>query len=244
MITGASSGIGAAVARECGARGNAVVLAARREEELLRVALEVEGAGGAALVCPTDLRSVEQIERMIQATISEYRRIDVLIANAGRGSVTPTANLTDDEITDVVTVNLVGVMRCVRAVLPVMQAQRSGHIITVSSIVNEIVFPHDALYAATKAGVHRFAKGLRSEAREYGIFVSDVLPGVLDTPLNAKLTALPKSSVAAAARDIADLMERPRSVLITPGWYRAVLLANRLFPGCVDDYIARKLTSV
>jgi short-subunit dehydrogenase len=242
IITGASSGIGAAVARECGSRGMSVVLAARREDALLTVALEVEGAGGKALVCPTDLRSPAQIDALQRATLERFERIDILIANAGRGSITPTSELTTEEIHDVIETNLLGVVHCARAVLPVMQAQRSGHIITVSSIVNEIIFPHDALYAATKAGVHRFARGLRTEAREYGVAVSDVLPGVLDTPLNATLTGIPKSSVTATAREIVNLMEHPRPILITPYWYRWVLLANRLIPGCVDAYLARLLT--
>ena len=241
LITGASSGIGRATALACAARGMRVALAGRRADVLEVIAYEVTERGGTPLVCPGDLRSTEHVQSMTEAVLATFGRIDVLITSAGRGSVTPLHELTDDEIDDVIGTNLSATVRCARAVAPAMIAAGQGHIITLSSVVTGLMFPRDALYAATKAGVLRFTMGIAAELRPYGIRVSAVLPGIVDTPLNVGLTQLPKADVRVVAADIVGLIDRPRVLLVTPGWYRVALALNRAVPGIVDAYIARRL---
>ncbi len=239
MITGASGGIGAAVALACGARNMRVALAARRADKLAYIAHEVEAVGGQAFVCPTDIRNPEQLNALAAQTVAHFGRIDILLANAGIGCHSGVAQASAEEMTDVVQTNLLGVMHSVRAILPMMLAQGSGHVLTVSSVVVGLMWPDDAIYAASKAGVHRFSKGLRNEAQTRGIHVTDIVAGVIDTPLTMGLGGFPKADVTATARAIVGVMERPRPVLVTPGWYRLALAVNTLLPGSIDALLAR-----
>jgi NADP-dependent 3-hydroxy acid dehydrogenase YdfG len=234
IITGASSGIGAATALACGAAGMRLALAARRAELLQEVAAQVGAAGGKALTCATDVREPEQIDALVAATLERYGRVDVLVANAGIGYSGRLDRVTDEQILTTVGINLLGVIRCARAVLPPMLAQRSGHILTVSSVAAGIAMPRAAVYAATKAGVHRFAEGLRRELRPHNIQVTDVLPGVIDTPMTGRVRGIRKAPAAVAAQAIVNAIRRPRGVVVTPAWYRAVLLLNRALPGVID----------
>jgi short-subunit dehydrogenase len=240
IITGASSGIGAATAVACGAEGMRVVLAARREALLQGVAAEVEAAGGEAMVCPTDVADAVQSAAMVAAVVERFGRVDVLLANAGIGSSGWLAEIAEEEIERLVAINLLGVIHCVRAVLPVMLAQGQGHILTVSSIAGGIAMPRIAVYAATKAGVHRFAEGLRREVRPRGIFVTDVVPGFIDTPMLARSEGIPKAPVDALARAILAGLRRPRRAIVFPAWYQVILAANLSFPGLIDWLLAMR----
>jgi NADP-dependent 3-hydroxy acid dehydrogenase YdfG len=240
LITGASSGIGAATALACGAWGARVVLAARRAELLREIAEEIAAAGGEAQICPVDVRDPEQIEGVVRAAVERFGRLDALIANAGIGYSGPMSAVTDVQITETVDVNLLGVIRCARAVLPQMISQKSGHIITVSSVAAGLASPRAAVYAATKAGVHRFTEGLRREVRRHGIYVTDFLPGVIDTPMTANLRGLPKAPVAPIGRAIAGLIGTPRRAVVSPAWYRAVLGLNRMLPWVLDAVFERE----
>ncbi len=241
IITGASSGIGAATAVACGRAGMRVVLAARREDLLREVGRHVEAAGGEALVCPADVSELAPIEALVAATLARFGRVDVLLANSGVGYSGPLAKTTDEQVVSTAMINLVGVIRCARAVLPTMIEQGGGHIITVSSVAAGIASPRAAVYAATKAGVHRFAEGLRREVAAKGIHVTDVLPGVIDTPMTAYSSDMPKAPVGSVADALVGLMRRPRKTLVIPTWYHAVLAANRLLPWVVDSVLARQL---
>ena len=239
VITGASSGIGAATARLCGAAGMRVVLGSRRTELLEQVAEEVRRAGGETLVCRTDVAAAADVERLIRAAEEHFGHIDILLANAGAGYSARMAEITEEQILRTVQTNLLGVIRLTRAALPMMIARRSGHVITVSSVAGGFVMPRAAVYAATKAGIHRFTEGLRREVREYGIHVSDVMPGIIDTPMTSYIRNLPKAPVDDAARAMLSVMRRPRRCVVVPGWYRVVLALNRHFPALMDAAIAR-----
>src|SRR4051812_28283984 len=117
VITGASSGIGAAAALACAQAGMRLALAARREDLLREVAAQAAAGGAETLVCPTDIREPAQIEALAATARERFGRIDVLIANAGLGYTGSTAQVTDAQIVETVTVNLLGVIRCVRACL-------------------------------------------------------------------------------------------------------------------------------
>ncbi len=242
VITGASGGIGASVALVCGTRKMRVVIAARSADRLTGIAHEIKALGGQALICPTDIRHPEQMDALADRAVTHFGRIDILLANAGIGCHAGVAQASAEEMTDVIQTNLLGVMYGARAVLPTMLAQGSGHILTVSSVVVGLMWPDDAIYAASKAGVHRFSRGLRNEAQTRGIQVTDIVAGVIDTPLTAGLRGFPKADVTATARSIVAVMERPRPVLVTPGWYRLALAVNALLPGSIDALLARPHT--
>jgi short-subunit dehydrogenase len=216
-------------------------LAARRVEPLRALAAELEGGGAQALACPTDVRDAAAIEALAAATLARYGRVDALVANAGLGYTGPMARVTDEEIVRTVEVNLLGVMRCVRAVLPAMIEQRRGHLITVSSVAAGVASPRAAVYAATKAGIHRFCEGLRREVRHHGLSVTDVMPGVIDTPMTAHIRGFPKAPVESTARAILGTLRRPRPVIVTPAWYRLALALNAAAPWAVDYFMDREL---
>jgi short-subunit dehydrogenase len=243
VITGASSGIGAAAARACAAAGMNVVLAARRTEALEEIAGECRRLGAEALPVRTDVRLLSDVEALFSRTLETFGRVDVLIANAGIGFHTPLAEATDVQLRDVIDVNILGVMRCARAAAAIMIGSSGGrgrgHIITVSSISAELVWPNDAVYGATKAAVHRFALSLKGELEPHGIAVTDIMPGVIDTPLTATLGDTRKADPAIVARAIVRAIESPRSVVVTPRWYGAILLLNRLVPGSVNRWLGR-----
>jgi len=234
LITGASSGIGEATALAAAGEGMRLVLAARREEELQRVSARVEEIGAEALVCPTDVRARDQVERLVAAAEQRFGRVDALLANAGIGRPQWAHEIADADVLSLMEVNLLGVIRCAQAVLPDMLARESGHIVTVSSVAAGLAVPRSAVYAATKAGVHRYCEGLRREVRPRGIEVTDVLPGVIATPMTANLRGWPKSPVERVARTIIGVLRRPRPWVVTPGWYRLALALNRLSPGAMD----------
>ena len=112
-------------------------------------------------------------------------------------------------------------------------------IIVVSSVTTGIAWPNDAIYAATKAGVSRFARGLRNELAPRGIRVTDVVPGVIDTPLSREASVLPRAGATRVADAIVGAIRRPRNVVVTPSWYRLLLLVNRALPGVVDSVLRR-----
>src|SRR5262245_21579860 len=124
-----------------------VALSARREELLQRVAARVEEAGGEAWPCITDMAVPGPIEALVAGATERFGRIDVLIANAGVGYSGSMLTVTDEQMVRTIAVNLLGVLRCARAVLPGMVARRSGHILTVSSVAAGIALPRAAVYA-------------------------------------------------------------------------------------------------
>jgi short-subunit dehydrogenase len=217
-----------------------VALAARREGLLQEVAAEVVEAGGEALVCPTDVAEVGQAAALVATVMERFGTVDVLLANAGVGSSGWVAEIPEEEIARMVAINLLGVIHSVRAVLPVMLAQGHGHILTVSSVAAGIAMQRAAVYAATKAGVHRFAEGLGRELRPRGIFVTDVLPGFIDTPMLARSEGIPKAPVDALARVIVAGLRHPRRAIIFPAWYRVILAVNRSVPGLIDWLVAMR----
>lgn len=221
-----------------------VVIAARRRDLLQEVASQVEAVGGEALAYAADLSLPEQIDALAAATMERFGRVDVLIANAGVSCVEPLESITEQQMSDTVEINLLGVMRSARVFLPMMIAQKTGHIITVSSVIVGMMWPNDAIYASTKAGVHRFSKGLRNEVRRHGIHVTDVVPGVVDTPLTKGLKGMPKADPNGVAEAVIGVLVRPRAVVVTPAWYRVLLAANKTLPGTIDALIAYRLRHV
>ncbi|MDQ7849486.1 MAG: SDR family NAD(P)-dependent oxidoreductase [Armatimonadota bacterium] len=232
IVTGASSGIGAAVAVRFGRERMRVSLAARRLERLQDVAKRVTEAGGMALVVPTDVRDPAAVEHLVAVTQDTWGRIDVLVANAGVGGG-PLLKMPDAVLRELVEVNLLGVIRCARAVLPVMLRQGEGHIITTASVAGRVIAP-GSVYGATKAGVLAFSDALRRAYSGSGVTVSALLPGWVETELLQSFRPPVMLSASVVADAAVRLLRRPRRELVIPGWYRFPIWVARWFPQVVD----------
>jgi NAD(P)-dependent dehydrogenase (short-subunit alcohol dehydrogenase family) len=224
IVTGASSGIGRATAVRLGARGDTVVLAARRTAELDVVAGEVVAAGGAAHPIPTDISDSAAAESLIERALAVNGRIDALVNNAGVGG---DASILADEaqVRAIVEVNLLAPIRLMRAVVPIMRRQRSGSIVNIGSVAGEIGI--GGVYSASKFGLRGINDSVRRELAGTGIGVTLVEPGYIATELTAHRSGLPGPEIVAAAVERA--LTRPRRRIVVPGKYRAaILLANAL----------------
>lgn len=183
LITGASSGMGAATAVRLARDGARVVLAARREDRLRQVAEQVRQAGGEALICITDVTRLADIRAMIARTLETCGRIDVLYNNAGLMRVAPIEQLSHDEIEQMVNVNVLGAVRVLKEVVPILRKQDSGLIINVSSVLGRKTRANAWVYAGTKWAITAINEGLREELVGTKIRVCALQPGVVDTEL-------------------------------------------------------------
>ncbi len=241
LITGASRGIGTATARELARRGYALVLAARSEPELRRIARELEAMGNCCHVVPTDLRCKEQVEELAQAALDRFESVDVLIHNAGVAFAGHwLLDLTDDNVAELIETNLMAPIHLTRRLLPSMIERRSGFIGFIGSVGGHVALPAGSVYSATKFGLRGFAGSLRREVKEHGIKVSIISPGFVSTQLTddvRNVTAnlrLRMVSADRVARVIADAIDRPRREIIVPGYYRVFAWLERNFPFVID----------
>lgn len=189
IITGASSGIGQATAKELASKGYHVLLAARREERLADLKKEIEAAGGTAEYKVTDVTSREEMKALADAALEKTGTIDVLVNNAGLMPLSMMNKLKVDEWDKMVDVNIKGVLYGIAAVLPVMEKQKSGHILNISSVAGHMVFKGSAVYSGTKYAVRAISDGLRQEIDpSHEIRVTIVSPGAVDTELTSTIT--------------------------------------------------------
>lgn len=184
VITGASSGIGEAVALDSATQGAKVVLAARREERLEALSARIAQTGGESLSIQTDVTDRASAEHMATRAREAFGRIDVLVNNAGIMPLSPIRQLRVDDWDRMIDVNVKGLLYCVAAVLPAMFDQGAGHIINVSSVAGRRPFPGGSIYSTTKAAVRMISEGLRLELSPSDkIRVTDIEPGVTATEL-------------------------------------------------------------
>ncbi|GKW44507.1 SDR family oxidoreductase [Planococcus sp. NCCP-2050] len=189
IITGASSGIGQAAAKELAGQGYSVMLAARREDRLVELKQAIEEAGGTAEYVVTDVTSAEQMKALADAAIERFGRIDVLLNNAGLMPLSFMNKLKLDEWDRMVDVNIKGVLYGIAAVLPHMESQKEGHIINISSVAGHSVTPGSAVYSGTKFAVRAISEGLRQEIDpSMDIRVTIVSPGAVATELVNTIT--------------------------------------------------------
>jgi NADP-dependent 3-hydroxy acid dehydrogenase YdfG len=181
VITGASSGLGEAAARHLAAAGAKVVLGARRLDRLQALAAELGLAEGAGL--RTDVTDVGQVRGLADRAVALHGRLDVLINNAGLMPQSPLDRLKIDEWDRMIDVNIKGVLYGIAAALPYMKAQKSGHIINVSSVAGHKVRAGGAVYSATKHAVRVISEGLRQEVKPFNIRTTIISPGAVDTEL-------------------------------------------------------------
>jgi NADP-dependent 3-hydroxy acid dehydrogenase YdfG len=185
VVTGASSGIGEATARALSAAGGAVALGARRADRLEALAADLEGR---TFVREVDITDEGQATAFVRDAASELGRLDILVNNAGLMLLGPVTDQTTDDWRRMVEVNLLGLLYCTHAALPLMAQHRSGDIVNVSSVAGRRAEAGAAVYNMTKFGVHAFSEALRQEALHAGIRVSTVAPGFVETELQGHNT--------------------------------------------------------
>lgn len=186
FLTGASSGIGEALAIALAKRGAVLGLVARREEMLRDLAGRCEAAGGKARVLACDVTDAGDVQKAADAFRAEFGHIDILIANAGIGGNNPeTRELRPDAVRKVIDINLLGAVNSVHAVLPHMLEKESGHLVAISSLAGIRGLPKSAAYSASKAGMTAFFESVRLDVQPRGIDVTIIQPGFIKTPLTA-----------------------------------------------------------
>lgn len=225
LITGASRGIGRATAERLGAVGVKIVLAARSERALRETAATIRNAGGDAVAVPTDVGQAAQLEALVRTALDQYGRIDILVNNAGYGPPrTPVVKSRLSDWSELVQVNLLAAMALTKHVLPPMIERRHGAIVMLGSRAGLAGRAGEAAYAASKFGLRGFTQALFAEVRQYGIKVSYLCPGYVDTgliPRNKRVDReklLRVSDVAEAIYHIVTCSPRgcPAEVVLEP----------------------------
>lgn len=250
LITGASSGIGEACALQFARQGFRVVLAARRTERIETLAEKIRSEGGSALPVTADLSQLDSIHQLVRTTLAEWGQIDILFNNAGFGRLMFLEAL--DPVKDIEAqfkVNLEGLVHLTRATLPQMIARRRGHIINMASIAGLVAMPTYSIYAATKFAVRGFTDALRREVGIWGIKVSGIYPGSVETEFGEHTGAdrisgvrMPKILVLSTedvAREVVRLTRHPRRMVVVPRIMRPAVWLAWHFPGIVDWGVER-----
>jgi 3-oxoacyl-[acyl-carrier protein] reductase len=181
LVTGASRGIGRAIAIAFARTGATVVLLARESSQLYETAQEVEDLGVRAVVTPCDVRDVADVDRAMEDVEKALGGLDVLVNNAGGGRFAPFSDLTEADWSDALSLNVEGLVNMTRAVLPVMRRQGRGHVINIGSIRGLESAPTMTAYTASKFAVTGFTRALRQELEGSGILVSLISPGGVKT---------------------------------------------------------------
>ena len=187
-ITGASSGIGQATAVALAGAGAAVALAARRGDRIEELAKKIEADGGRALAIETDVGDEQQANAFVRGTKEQLGRLDVLVNNAGLMLLGPVIGSDTEEWRRMVDVNLLGLLYCTHAALPIMGEQGSGHIVNISSVAGRFANFGSAVYNLTKFGVNAFSEALRQEVAPANVKVTVIEPGFVATELQGHNT--------------------------------------------------------
>lgn len=248
VVTGGSSGIGAAVARRLTGKDWHCVLVARDEDRLRAVATELDGEYE---VC--DIGDRVAVDRMAAGVSERHPRISLLVNNAGLSGRTPGDPRrrgfidTDPEwIEALFRINFLGAVWCLRAFLPALEAARPAHVVNIASVAGTVAVP-PGLYAATKHALVAFSRSQAAMLRPRGIHVHTVNPGFVETPgfpqrgvLGNRLLERAVVSPEYAARRIVSAVEHDRPEIFVPGWYRVPAVAQALAPGLVSRLLARR----
>ena len=192
FITGASSGIGEALAVEFARRGYAVALAARRVERLEALAARLPGLGAAAVLpVALDVTDFPSIDAALDRAVREFGRIDVVVVNAGVGYTLPVGRGKFEQMRQTIDTDLTGAIATIEFALPRLRAQGGGQIVAITSVAGSRGMPYLGAYSAAKAGLHRYVQALRAEVRHEPITVTELAPGYIDTDMNRDAKSRP-----------------------------------------------------
>ena len=205
VVTGASSGIGAAIAEDLAAEGMTVMLAARRRDRLVELQRKIEAAGGKARVCQTDVTSEEDVFCLFHAANNEFARLDLLVNCAGFADHTPTDQLELSRWQAIVDTNLTSVFLCSKQAMRMMKPQKRGRIINIGSISSQMPRANAIGYTATKFALEGVTRSMALDCREFGVTVSIVHPGATVSELSANMAERPATQVMQAA-DVAAVV--------------------------------------
>jgi short-subunit dehydrogenase len=248
VITGASAGIGAELAKQLAAKGAKVVLAARRKAELDSVAAEI---GDDAFAVVADVTKRSDVEALCNAAVGRFGRIDVWVNNAGRGISRAVAELTDEDMAEMWRDNMMSVLYGMQTVLPHFKLRNQGQIINLSSGLSRApLVPPRAAYGAVKSAVNLLSASLRIELRAThpGIHVTVVLPGVVATDFGRNALGggvdnrgVPGAQpVEAAAKAIVDVIEDPRPEAYTSAFIAEIVSRYQREPEAFEAEIASR----
>lgn len=242
LITGASSGIGRALALELARRGWYVALSARRADELEKAAEEIRQAGGRALVLPCDVGEPEAAAEVVRRADRELGALDMVVANAGVGQYGHASQLTWNDVEPQIRINIAGALATLTAAIPIMLAQQKGHLVGVSSLAGKRGLPRSAAYCAAKAALSTFLESVRIDLGPAGIRVTDVQPGFVATPMTegAKHSRPLEWTSEKAASVIARRLERGPAVIAFPWPLAFVSSLGRIMPTWLYDAITRR----
>lgn len=249
VLTGASSGIGAAAALRFAARGANLVLAARRQDELEKVAAAVREKGVLAHAIACDVTSEEQSQRLVKETLARTGRLDVFVANAGVTMATAFAQAKTETLRRIMEVNFFGTVHGFKAALPHV-VERQGQLAVVSSFIGKRGVPTRTGYAASKHALHGFCQALRCELLRAGVGVTVYCPGFVDTPIRENAVEAdpkldlyrPRGMTAERASEIlVRAIERRKREVVAPFHLRLVLLLDLVLPSLVDRILASRL---
>ena len=245
LVTGASSGIGAELARLLAREGTKVALVARRQILLDSLVTEIRDKGGTAIAIACDVRERMPVHAAVAETSRELGPIDLLIANAAVGHVIPADEFDAALFEDTIRTNLFGAVYAVEAALPSMLERHAGHIVGVSSLAAYLGFPMTHAYCASKSGLNAFLEGLRAEIADSGIKVTTVCPGFVRTPMTAKNTGAMPFLLEAdeAARRILRAVRAGRRVYNFPWPMAALMRLVRILPSAIVDGAVRNARS-
>lgn len=204
LITGASRGIGKAIAFALAKAGAKLVLAARTHQTLEQVAAQLRDTGTEATAVPTDVTNPEAVKRLLERTLDTHQHLDILINNAGIGYFGPVVEFDPDDWDTVLNSNLKAVYLCSKYALPAMLEHGSGQIINVLSIAAKVPFQASGAYCAAKAGALAFTKVLATEVRQHNIRVTAILPGSVHTPFWDDIPEHPDFEQMLAPEHVAD----------------------------------------
>jgi uncharacterized protein len=248
VVTGGSSGIGAAIARRLAEKDWNCVLVARNEERLRSLADEL---GGEYEVC--DVGDREAVDRMAASVRERHPAVKLLVNNAGLSGRTPDdrrrrgfVDADPEWIEELFRINFLGAVWCLRAFMPALEAARPAHVVNVASVAGTVAVP-PGLYSATKHALVAFSRSLAASLPAQGIHVHTVNPGFVETPgfpqrgvLGNRLLERAVVSPDYVARRIVSAVERNRPEIFVPGWYRLPALAQAVAPGLVSRLLARR----
>ncbi|HMJ08658.1 MAG TPA: SDR family NAD(P)-dependent oxidoreductase [Pyrinomonadaceae bacterium] len=241
FLTGASSGIGEALALAFASRGATLGLLARREDLLRDVAVRCESSGGTARIFAADVTGENAVSSAAQALRDEFGQVDMLVANAGiGGNDDATRALEPIAVRKIIEVNLLGAVNAVHAVLPAMIERQSGHLVAISSLASFRGLPKSAAYCASKAGVNSYFESIRLDTKGMGIDVTIIQPGFIATPLTAGRTAkMPYlMEMDDALPYFLNAIEKKKKFAAFPWQLATLVRAGQLFPVWLYDRIA------